>query len=129
MKGVLLTRDSPSGPFRPFAGGDIGFQPDDRQDPARFGLAEEFDRAIKVAVIGQGQGGHAQRLGTIEQVRDFARTVQKAVMAVAMKMNKRPAGHRCVTCAVAAPALPAPPGRLPGCGSFPMARSRITPEE
>ena len=35
-----------------------------------------------------------QGLGTVEQVRDLARPVQKAVVAMAMKMNKRPAGHR-----------------------------------
>ena len=63
-------------------------------DPGRLGLAEELDGAVEIAVIGQRQRGHAERLGALDQVRDLARAVEQAVMAVAMEMDERPAGHR-----------------------------------
>ena len=64
-------------------------------------------------MIGERQRGHSQRLGTLEQVRDLARAVQKAVMAVTVEMDKRPAGHRGFTRATAARTPPAPVSPAP----------------
>ena len=43
------------------------------------------------------KAGMPSALRTVDQVRDLAGPVQKAVMAVAVEMDKRPAGHRRVT--------------------------------
>ena len=99
---VLLARHAAAAPLGPSPGGDIGLQPDDRQDPRRLGFAQKLDGAVQVAMIGQCQRGHAQRFGALEQVRDLARAVQEAVMTVAMEMDERPAGHRGFTRAAAA---------------------------
>ena len=43
---------------------------------------------MQVSVIRQRQGIHAVVMSTFDQLLDRARTIEKAVVAVAMKMNK-----------------------------------------
>ena len=81
----------PAGARRPIgapAGRDIGFDSHDRDHSAGLGLAQELDRPEHVAMVGQRNRRHPQRLDPLDQVRDLARPVQQAVMAVAMKMHE-----------------------------------------
>ena len=120
MEGVFLAGDTPT-PLRSPPGRDVGLQADDRQDSGRFGLAEQLDGAVEVAVIGQGHRGHPQRLDALDQVRDLAGAVKQAVMAVAVKMHERRAGHRVVTRGLAAGT---PLANCGGPGSIPTSLSR-----
>ena len=62
--------------------------------PGVLGLLVELQRAVQIAVVGQRQGVHAQRLGPLDQALDRRGAVQQAVVAVAMQMNKRRRAHR-----------------------------------
>ena len=73
----------------PIARRDVGFVADDRVDAGRLGLLIELQRAVQIAVVGQGQGVHAQRLGLLDQRPDRAGAVQQAVMAMAVQMDER----------------------------------------
>ena len=121
---VLLARHAAAAPLGPLSGSDIGFQPDDRQDFRRLGFAEKLDGPVKIAVIGQRQRGHAQRLGALEQVRDLAGAIKKAVVAVAMKMDEGPAGHL-GSLVLRLPARLLRPGPFRGCGAIRSSRSRV----
>ena len=110
---MFLARNPAAAPLRPMPGRDIGLEPDDRQDPGRLGLAKKLDGPVEVAMIGECQRRHAQRLGALEQVRDLAGAVQEAVMTVAMEMDERPAGHRGFTRAAAARARLRPSAEAP----------------
>ena len=94
MEGVLLARAAAGGPIGAAAGGDVRLQAEDRLDVGGLGLAEELDGAVEVAVVGDRQGGHPQRLGPPDQGRDLAGAVEQAVVAVAVQVDERPAGHR-----------------------------------
>ena len=102
MKGMLLPGNAPPAPLGSLPGRHVGLKPDDRHDPGRFRFPEQLDRAVQIAVIRQCNRRHSQRLGTLDQIRNLARTVQKTVVAVAMKMHERQAGHRDVTRGLAA---------------------------
>ena len=67
---------------------NISFVADDRIDATRFGLLIEFQRTVQIAVIRQCKRIHSVLLGAIHQPPNRTRTVQQAVMAVTMQMNK-----------------------------------------
>jgi hypothetical protein len=69
-------------------GCDIDLAAYDRLDPGVPGLAVEFHRPEHVAVIGHGQGGHAAGDGPLNQIAEPDGPVQKAVLAVYVKMNE-----------------------------------------
>ena len=75
------------------AGGDVGFVADDRIEAGRLAFLVELDGAEQVAVIGQGDGVHARRLGVGHQFGQAVGAVEQAVMTVTMKMNKRTFRH------------------------------------
>ena len=86
----LVARPARAGrPIGSLAGCDVSFDPHDRHDSRRLGLAEEFDRAEEIAMIRERHRGHPQRLDPIDQVGDLALTVEQAVMAVTVKMYER----------------------------------------
>ena len=62
--------------------------------PASLAGLIELERPVEVAVVGQGQGVHAQLFGLLDQSFDRAGAVEQAVVAVAVQMNKRLAAHR-----------------------------------
>ena len=70
----------------------VGFVTDNRLDSGPFGLLVELQGAKQIAVIGERQRVHAQRLGPVDQSFEPAGAVQQAEMAVAVKMDKR----RCI---------------------------------
>ena len=60
------------------AGGldEIEFTADEGLDAFGFGLVVEFDRAVEVAMVGEGDGLHAEFGRTVHQPVDPARTVE-----------------------------------------------------
>ena len=75
------------------ARGDVGFQSEDRVDAHFLGLLIELQRAVQIAVVGQGQGVHLQGLRAGQQPVDRSRPIQEAVMAMAVEMGERMVGH------------------------------------
>ncbi len=57
--------------------------------PASLAALIELERPVQIAVVGEGQGVHAQLLGPLQQAGDFAGTVQQAVVAMAVQMGER----------------------------------------
>ena len=93
VKVRLLARVSAERLARPMKRGDVGFHADDRLEIVRLGLTKKLDSAVEVAVIGHRQRWHPERLGPFNQRVDFAGSVEHAVMAVTMQVNKRLARH------------------------------------
>ena len=56
---------------------DIGFHADDRLDARFFGLFLELPRAVKVTVIGDGEGGLLEFQRSIDEVVDAVCAVEK----------------------------------------------------
>ena len=76
------------------ARGDIGLDAHDRVDAHVLGRLVELQGPVQVAVVGQGQGVHAQLFGPLQQAGDFSGAVQQAVMAMAVQMGKGRGAHR-----------------------------------
>ena len=74
--GVLFIKAAPRG--------DIGLDPHDRVNAHFLGGFIEFQCPVQIAVVGQGQGIHAQFFGPLQQAGDFSGAVQQAVMAMAV---------------------------------------------
>ena len=70
-------------------GGDVDLTADERLDIGLFGLPKELDGTKHVAVVCGSNGVHAQFLNTAKQIAHANRPVQKAVLSVDMKVNKR----------------------------------------
>ena len=68
---------------------DVGLAADDRLDPPGAGLLLEFPRAVEVAVVREGEGGHAQFDRPLHQVVYPVRAVEEGVLAMCVKMNER----------------------------------------
>jgi hypothetical protein len=73
---------------------NIRFVADDRIEPRVAAGDVELERAVQVAVIGNRQGVHAQLFGPRDKRLDRARSIQEAVMAMAMQMSKWRRRHR-----------------------------------
>jgi len=56
--------------------------------PVGDGLLAENQRAVHVAVVGEGHGGHAEVLGAGAEVLDADGSVEQAVFAVAVQMHE-----------------------------------------
>ncbi len=72
----------------PVAVRDVGFAADDRRDALRAGLLLELPGAEQVAVVGEGERGHAERDRPVDQIVDPVRAVEQRVLAVRVKMNE-----------------------------------------
>ena len=68
------------------AGGDIGLDADNRLDPLVPRRAVELERPEQVAVVGQGQGGHAETGGLGDELSGLAGPVQQAVIRVVVQV-------------------------------------------
>ena len=64
-----------------------------RIDSRLFALLVKLHRAVKVAVVGEGQGIHAVFLGMLDQLGNAVGAVEQAVMAMAMQMNEATIRH------------------------------------
>src|SRR5207247_22414 len=81
---------------------EVGLEAQNRTDLSRLRFGVERPGAVQVAVIGDGQRIHAERLHPIEQVGDAVGAVEERVLAVRVDMNERH-GYRAesvVFCAV-----------------------------
>ena len=58
---------------------DVKFRSDDRFDPDFFAGVEKSDRAVHVAVVGDGKSGHPEVFCTLGDRRDPCRAVQDAI--------------------------------------------------
>ena len=67
---------------------DVHFAADDGLHAVGGGLVIEIRGGEKIAVIGDGDGGHSAARGLGGQFADFAGAVQKRVIRVQMKVNK-----------------------------------------
>ncbi len=74
--------------------GDVGFIADDRIEAGGLAFLVELDGAEEIAVIRQGDGGHALLFDMGDEFGNAAGSVEQAVMAVAVEMHERTLGHR-----------------------------------
>ena len=65
-------------------GGDVGLDAHDGVDAHVLGRLVELQGPVQIAVVGEGQGIHAQLFGPLEQAGDLSGAVEKAVVAMAM---------------------------------------------
>jgi len=77
-----------------FAQGHVHLAADDGLDAGFLGLLVEFDGAEEVAVIGHGDGGHAEIAGFAHDVGDAAGAVEHGVLGVEMEVDEGIGGHR-----------------------------------
>ena len=61
--------------------------------PGGLAFLVELDGPVEVAVVGHGQGVHAQLLDVRHQLGNPVGTVEQAVVAVAVQMNERTICH------------------------------------
>ena len=64
--------------------GDVGLDAHDRVDAQVLGRLVELQGPVQVAVVGQGQGVHAQLFGPLQQAGDLSGAVEQAVVAMAV---------------------------------------------
>ena len=84
----------PAQPLQARALRQVKFAADERLQALGLGRAVEFDRAVEVAVVGQREGGHAERGGPVHQPVDPAGSIQQAVVAVDVEMDEIFVGGR-----------------------------------
>ena len=77
------------GPIRPSAGSDIRFVAEDGFDAALFAPVVEFNRAVEISMVRNGDRVHARRFDMLHQLRNAVHAVQKAVVSMTMQMGKR----------------------------------------
>ena len=70
--------------------GDVSLIADDGVDSRCFGLFVELQGPVQVTVVGKCQGVHSEIFGPLDQSIDRPCSVEKGVMAMAMKVNKWP---------------------------------------
>src|SRR5216117_268554 len=73
----------------PAAEREVGLEAQNRTDLSRLRLVVERPGAVQVAVIGDGERIHAERLHPIEQIGDAVGAVEERVLAVRVEMNER----------------------------------------
>ena len=73
---------------------EVGLEPENRPQRARPGLGVELPRPVQVAVIGDGEGVHAQRVDPVEQLRNPVGAVEEGVLAVRVEMDERHTARR-----------------------------------
>ncbi len=73
---------------------DIDLASEDRSDAFLLGGGVELHGAEQVAVIGQRDRRHALLGHGLDQLVDFARSIQQRIVGVEMQVDKRRFGHR-----------------------------------
>ncbi len=73
---------------------DVGLHADDRCDARAAAALVELDGAEHVAVVREGEVGHAELGGAAREIRHPAGAVKQAVMAVDVQMHEIAAFHR-----------------------------------
>ncbi|MEY3458235.1 MAG: hypothetical protein RL215_1392 [Planctomycetota bacterium] len=88
--GLLLAS---GGAIGPEAWCDVGFVTDDGANATGFAGVVEFDGAVEVAVIGDGDGVHAMRFDMGNEFGDAIDAIEKAVMGVAVEVSEGSCGR------------------------------------
>ena len=70
------------------AGGDIGFDADDRFDAGRGGLGPEVEGAEEIAVVGRGDRGHARGLRRCHEIGEACGAVEHGVFGVDVEVDE-----------------------------------------
>ena len=72
------------------AGGfdEVELAADDGLDALGLGGVVELDRAVEIAVVGKGEGGHAEFHGPVHEPVDAAGAIEEAVVAVDVEMDE-----------------------------------------
>ena len=83
-----LTRRPTIASVVPAALGDVDLAPDDGLDVPLAGFVEEIRCGEKIAVVGDGHGGHLLARSLIEKLRSLASPVEQAVIGVDVEMNE-----------------------------------------
>ena len=73
---------------RPPIDGLVALHTDQRPDAVFLAGAEELDRAVHDAVVGQGQGRLAQAFGFLDQVLDAPQPIKQRVFGMDVQMDK-----------------------------------------
>ena len=68
---------------------EVGLEAENRAQLARPGLGVELPCPVQVAVIGDGERVHAQRLDPVEQLRNPVGAVEEGVLAVRVEVDER----------------------------------------
>ena len=76
------------GAIGPAFGGDIRLETENRLDPGVAASLVKLQDAVHIAVIGQRQGRHAERLGSVDQRVDLAGAVEEGLVRVDVQMDK-----------------------------------------
>jgi len=74
---------------------DVGLDAENRLDGRRAGRGMELERRVEIAVIGDRDRGHAERLHPVDQLLDAVATVEQGVLAVEMEVDETVGGDRC----------------------------------
>ena len=83
-----------AGLFEARALDEVDFAADQRLDALRLGLIVEIDRTEKIAMVGERERGHPQRLRAIHQPVDAAGAIEQAVIGVKVEMDEIFVGGR-----------------------------------
>ena len=73
--------------------GNIDLTTDDRLNVSLAGFVEEIRRSKKVAVVGNGHGGHFLARRFIQQFGGLTSSVEQAVIRMNVKMNELRLAH------------------------------------
>ena len=76
------------------AGRDVGLATNDRFDPGAGCFLVKFDRAKKIAVIGDGHGRHLELGRFFHQLLHPNGAVEQRIFGVKVEVNERIARHR-----------------------------------
>ncbi|KAF5035124.1 hypothetical protein DSECCO2_588920 [anaerobic digester metagenome] len=70
------------------ARGDVDLAADDGLEPRLLGVVVKNERAVEVAVVGDGRGGRAEGGGGLDEVADADGPVEEAVFGVAVQVDE-----------------------------------------
>lgn len=84
---ILVMRKVPC-PLSAAARSHIGFTSDNGLHVMGFGFLIKINGAKEIAMIGHGDGGHAEILHLLEQGCELVGPVEQAILGVKMKMNE-----------------------------------------
>ena len=84
---ILVMRKVPC-PLGAIARSHIGFTSDNRLHIMSLGFLIKINGAKEVAMVGHGDGGHAEILHLLEQGCELVSPVEEAILSVKMEMNE-----------------------------------------
>ena len=73
----------------PRSEGEVGLEAQDGADPLFPGLIIERSGGVQVAVVGDGEGVHPERLDVLDQLGEPVGSVEQGVLAVGVEMSER----------------------------------------